>query len=96
MPGPGKTPIPLPIAEFRSFFKEIWQDDTKPRKIGNSIKELFLGWLTDRSGFTPAEISERMGSALERLFSEIENELGQVDPQHLDPSHIYLFMVAKR
>lgn len=96
MPGPPKTPVPLPIAEFRRFFKEIWQEDKKPRKISNATKELFLDWLAERSDFTPAEISERMGSALERLFSKIENELGQVDPKHLDPRHIYLFMVSKK
>jgi hypothetical protein len=82
----------LSLQQFRAFFNELWEPDTKPRLIRRQMRELFLHWLTDRSGLHDYEISERMGMALEQLFNQIEKELGGVKTSDLNPNFIYLFL----
>ena len=95
MGGNPNTPRPLAMAQFRQLFKELWQTKTTPRKISNTAREIFLGWLSDRSSLTELEISERMAPALEELFVKIEKELGSVKQADLDPRFITLFLFAE-
>ena len=60
------------------------------------MKESFLNWLSDRTGFTNYEISLKLGHILENLFSEIEKEYGEVSSKDLDPRYIDLFLIQKR
>lgn len=92
MGGHKKSPRPLTMKQFGSFFDELWQSGTRPRTISNTIREIFLGWLADCSGLTPHEISERMAPDLELLFVNIEEELGNVRKKDLDPRFISLFL----
>ena len=91
--GPGRPPIAMTMEQFRRFFNELWQDDSRPRRIGDTMRELFLQFLAQRSGLATYEITERMSAALEKLFAEIEQELGEVDSGDLDPRFIQMFLL---
>ena len=57
------------------------------------MKSSFLSWLAGLTGLDDFAITNRMGEGLEKLFIEIENELGQVAPEFLDPKFIKLFII---
>ncbi len=89
-----RMPVLLNREQFARLFNELWEEDARPRKISNAIREIFLGWLADSSGLRRYEISERMAPELEQLFGKIESELGEVKPEDLDPRYITLFLMA--
>jgi len=60
------------------------------------MKESFLSWLSDRTGFANYEISRKLGHTLENLFSEIQSEYGDVSSKDFDPKHIDLFLIQKK
>lgn len=87
---------PIPVDRFKEFFNALFLHDRTPevdttRQTNLSIKETLLAWLSEASGLSPFDISRRLGATLERLFQEIENELGSVSEEDLDPKYIYLF-----
>jgi hypothetical protein len=84
---------PLPLEQFKSFFKTLWRSQTKPRQIRMTIKNDFLKWLVDQSGISANEITDSNGQALEDLFTEIELELGQVSTKNVDPRFTNLFLL---
>lgn len=86
------SPIPITGAQLQQFHRELFQGEDPPHRISDSMRELFLGWLADRSGLADYEIAERMAPALERVFVEIENELGSVAVNDLDPRYVHLFL----
>ena len=101
--------IPLTIDELRILFDDLLaglpesamesgpeSDRGKSNKISISMKESFLGWLTEKAGIKHYDISQRLGQALENLFCEIENEYGHVLKKDLDPRYIYLFLVQDK
>ncbi|MGD9247282.1 MAG: DUF6178 family protein [Desulfobacteraceae bacterium] len=88
-------PQPLTMEQFGRLFDELWQPGSQPRQISNSSREIFLGWLAERSDLTTFEISQRMAPALEWLFEKIEKELGSVKKKDLDPRFISLFLFAE-
>ncbi len=83
---------PIPMEPFRSFFHGLWSEDKKG-KILLSAKSDFLDWLSGATGLTPLEISEKIGSGLEALFNEMEEEYGNVSSHALDPRFITLFHI---
>ena len=85
--------LPLPLDAFKNFFNDLWTGKDKPRKTRRTMKESFLDWLSDRTGFTPYEITQKLGQTLENLFNEIESEAGEVSVKDLDPRYINLFFV---
>ncbi|MFO7497311.1 MAG: DUF6178 family protein [Desulfobacterales bacterium] len=92
---------PLALADFRRFCESLFAprtpgatEDRAPRRIPPERRTDFLDWLAAGSALRPDEISARLGSRLEALFSEIEQELGPVAPSDLDPRFIQLFRVA--
>jgi hypothetical protein len=85
-------PQPLTMEQFQRLFKELWQSQSLPRQINDTARKIFLGWLSQRSDLAGFEISERMAPELERLFTKIEGELGQVQQEDLDPRFITLFL----
>lgn len=95
MGGDSGIPQPLTIEQFGRLFKELWQWETLPRQISDTAREIFLGWLSRRSNLADFEISERMAPELERLFTKIESELGQVKQKDLDPRFITLFLFVE-
>ena len=88
---------PLTTGELRRFFERLWQGDEmrikREGKIDPAMKTVFLNWLADQSSLTAFEISRRMQSRLEILFSDIESEYGHVAIGNIDPrfvNHIYV------
>ncbi len=87
-----RSPIPIPLDEFRYFFKELW-DPVRPGQINETIKAIFLDWLSNRSGLAVTDLGRRAGHILTALFEDIETEMGSIAPQQLDPRFIDLFLV---
>ena len=59
------------------------------------MKSSFLNWLSRRSGLDDFEITGKLGSVLESLFAEIEDQCGRVDADDLDPKYIQLFLLER-
>jgi hypothetical protein len=95
MGGKPNSPHPLAMEQFGRLFNELWQPGAQPRQISNTTREIFLGWLADRSDLATFEISERMAPALEWLFVKIGKELGSVKKKDLDPRFITLFLFTE-
>jgi hypothetical protein len=90
---------PLALGDFKRFCERLFAPptpgaDAAPRRIPTERRTDFLEWLAAGSALRPDEISARLGSRLEAIFSEIEQELGSVAPSDLDPRFIGLFRVA--
>jgi hypothetical protein len=83
----------LTLNEFKRLFDDLWEIKDKPRKTSLVVKESFLNWLSNQSGFANYEISQKLAQTLENLFGEIESELGSVTSQDLDPKFIHLFLI---
>lgn len=94
MSGASASPQLLNREQFGRLFKDLWEEKTVPPRISDNIREIFLGWLADRSGLSIYDISERMAPALDQLFGKIESELGRVKPKDLDPRFITLFLMT--
>ncbi len=88
------TPRPLSLEQFKDFFQTLWQDGPLTRTIRQSRREVFLGWLAQRCDLSTMQISDRMGAALEQLFSLVESELGAVALDKLDPRYIQLLLFS--
>lgn len=88
----GQLPLPLSQRQFNTFFVELWEPGSKPRRTRNTMREHFLNWLAGRSGLTVYEISERMRAALEELFNLMDSDLGSLNSTDLDPRFIQLFL----
>jgi len=84
---------PVGLDTFGSFFRKLWIPDQTSPRIAPSVKTSFLNWLAKKTGLMPFEINERVGSALEALFCEIEHELGPIAVVDLDPRYIQLFLL---
>jgi len=87
---------PLRLDEFKRLFDDLWANKKKPYKIRRSMKESFLSWLSERTGFANYEISRKLGHTLENLFSEIQNEYGDVSSKDFDPRYIDLFLIQRK
>jgi hypothetical protein len=86
---------PLRLDEFKRLFDDLWADNKKPHKIRRSMKESFLSWLSDLTGFANHDISRKLGHTLENLFGEVEGEYGEVSSKDFDPKYINLFLIQK-
>ncbi len=85
--------LTLDFEKFKYFFEDLWQNNGKSSKIKDSMKSNFLSWLSDLTGLDDFAITNRMGKGLEKLFKEVENELGRVALEFLDPKFIKLFII---
>ncbi|MFZ3047795.1 MAG: DUF6178 family protein [Desulfatirhabdiaceae bacterium] len=81
--------IEIDMISFKQFFNSVWQD-SKP-KVSHSVKTQFLKWLSSQCGMPQATITQSAGRALDRMFDEIESELGSVPETNLDFRFIHLF-----
>ena len=93
--GSGNTLRFLQLGEFREFFRGLWRSDTKEPQIKAEMKSSFLNWLSRRSGLDDFEIVGKLGSALESLFADIEDQCGRVDAADLNPKYIQLFLLER-
>ena len=82
------------LKRFRTFYEnDLMQFEIGAGNVRKSAKESFLNWLSQRSGWTPDKIRQTVGISLEDLFKEIETQMGRVQPAHLDPRFIELFIL---
>ena len=89
----------IPLQNFRTFFEELLphRSDLKAeqnRKIPQAMKDNFLDWLVLETGLPSHEITENLGETFQNLFEDIENELGQVAVNDLDPRYVNLFLLT--
>jgi len=77
---------PEPVTDrfltYKNFILTLWARD-------------YL-WLSERTGFANYEISRKLGHTLENLFSEIQNEYGDVSSKDFDPRYIDLFLIQRK
>jgi hypothetical protein len=90
---------PIPKAAFKTFLKALFahgeaSDAPLPPRTDTSMKIDFLNWLSDRSGHPPEGISRRLGRVLDDLFDRVDDELGAIRPDDVDPRYIHLFRVT--
>jgi hypothetical protein len=93
-------PAALSMRELRDMFSALFIDAKEPSsrpafKINPAMRPALLAWLAAQSGLQDEEISERIGAPLEALFTELENEYGQVAPRDLDPRYILHFILQQ-
>jgi hypothetical protein len=91
--------VPVPMDRFVQFFHDLFGKSAesgavKPGRIRKAMKSSFLRWLSEKTGWTASELTERSGPEMERLFAELEADLGGVSEADLDPRFIQLFLVA--
>ena len=91
--------VPVPMDRFVLFFHDLFGKSAKsgavkPGRIRKAMKSSFLRWLSEKTGWTASELTERSGPEMERLFAELEADLGGVSEADLDPRYIQLFLVA--
>lgn len=89
---------PIPVDKFVPFFSWLFQYDALPQKTGPrpitaEAREAFLQWLADRSGEAPDRVASVVGSILERLFGDLEDQYGRVGPAHIDPRYVPHFLL---
>ncbi len=89
---------PIPKKEFKAFFKMLFapgktQDEPWFRTT-KTMKTSFLTWLSGRSGVSAEEITGRLGGVLDELFDRVDEELGALQPDDIDPRYIHLFRVG--
>ena len=91
--------VPIPMDSFILFFRELFgkpgkTDSAKPGRIRKAMKSSFLRWLSEKTGWTSSELTERSGPEMERLFAELEADLGAVSEADLNSRYIQLFLVG--
>ena len=79
--------------ELNRFFDDLWETDDPPRKIRRGMKEKFLAFLSDQSGRSREDISQKLGYSLENLFDELQSEYGKVEGKEIDPRYVHHFLV---
>lgn len=91
--------LPISMTDFILFFRELFKNTEEPehaiaRRVETKMKSSFLLWLSEKTGLTSKELTDKSGQEFDRLFSEIEDELGRVEEKNLDPRFIHLFIVS--
>jgi hypothetical protein len=87
---------PVSVTVFQRFSRQLFEENASvdtPGKTRIDMKSRFLNWLAGRSGLDIHEIGSRLGKIFEALFEEIEAECGGVDPEHIDPRYVRLFLL---
>ncbi len=89
---------PLSKEEFSAFLKELFSsadsaEVPEPVKIGTVAKTGLLKWMSGRSGKSLEEITALLGPVLDELFDQVDEELGRVRSDDVDPRFIQLFRI---
>lgn len=90
-------PAPIPRSEFKTFFKALFAGEGAVSEVSlrtdKAMKIEFLKWLSARSGQRSEDITGRLGSVFDDLFSRVDEELGAIQPEDIDPRFLQLFRV---
>lgn len=86
----------IPVDRFIPFFTALFTRPAgkKGRRIHDDHRQSFLQWLSKQTGLSAYDISAQAGLALERMFGEVETELGPIAPEDLDPKFVQVFLVS--
>ncbi len=91
---------PINFEEFKPFFDNLWENtqvaDTEQKTIKPCARELFLNWLSRRTGMEEYALYTEFGRILEDLFDELEAEYGRVSLNNLDPRYVSMFLLGQR
>jgi hypothetical protein len=85
---------PIPPAEFKRWYEDIWTGRADSRVIKDSEKTDFLHWLSRVTRLPDTRLADRFQDILEALFREIEEEYGPVAVKDLDPRFVHLFLLS--
>jgi hypothetical protein len=88
-----KERLTLSVGELKRFFDDLWELEDPPRHIRLFMKEKLLTFLSDQTGQSNEDISQKLGYSLENLFNELENEYGGIERKDLDSKYIHLFLI---
>jgi hypothetical protein len=83
--------IPIPMESFKQFFRDLFG---KTGRIRKAMKSSFLRWLSEKTDWSTSVLTERSGPEMERLFTELETDLGAVSEADLNSRYIQLFLVG--
>ena len=85
---------PLKPEQLALLFESLWPESDTPARIKESMKKLFLQWLSESAKMDMHEISQNLGEVFEALFEEVEREYGNLKKEAIDPRYIRLFILA--
>jgi hypothetical protein len=85
---------PLLAGELKAFFRSLFGTGAKPRRVEERMRRSFWDWLIVRSGLAAAETKDQLGTVLDNLFCELENEYGSVSIEDLDPRYVRHVLVT--
>jgi hypothetical protein len=85
---------PIAVESLKAFFRDLWEKGEKPCRVGANMKRSFGDWLMVRTGLAADALQDQVGSTMDNLFKELENEYGSVSIQDLDPRYVRHFLVA--
>jgi len=83
---------PVSTSDFKPFFKELFSGG-HPGKIDHIKREDPLLWLSEEYGIGTEKLDTTLGMVLKRLFDELEDEYGIVDPEDIDYRLIHHFFL---
>lgn len=78
----------IPKHLFKPFFKEMFL-----QKNHDIRQNDFIFWICEQSGLDEKELPPPFFDTVQQLFSELEEEYGQVSPDHIDPRFISHFLL---
>jgi len=92
--GLSKEIEPLETDQLRAFFGDLWQQGKKPGSLDPNMKRSFMDWLVERTGLAAPGLQNQVGTTIDSLLKELENEYGSVSIQDLDPRYVSHFLVS--
>lgn len=84
---------PISLSQVKRLLSSLWAQEGEGRIISDEVKAHFLSWLVDETGLDIVEVGDRLGGALERVFAEVADEYGPIDPDRADARFIHLFIL---
>jgi len=84
---------PITLSQVKRLLSSLWAQEGEGRTISDEVKAHFLAWLVDETGLDKMEVGERLAGALERIFAEVADEYGPIDPERADARFIHLFIL---
>lgn len=90
--GEGDHGGPLTLDQVKRLLSGIWTDEGGTRQVSDEAKSHCLAWLSEETGLSRVELSERLARGLERLFGEVADEYAHLDPQQVDARFMQLFL----
>jgi len=85
---------PLETAQLKAFFGDLWKKGKMPCSLDPNMRQSFMDWVVGRTGLAPDDLQDQVGTTIDSLLKELENEYGSVSIQDLDPRYVRHFLVS--